>query len=336
MESNTLLFGYTGAYQDPVTCGHPLGNGYRMYLPELMRFSVPDSWSPFDEGGINPYVYCAGDPINHADPTGHLSPLGWSGVITGSVGIALALGPFALAAVGVIGTEVAVGAALTTAAHEAGIAGALGLLAGAGAGVFGVLSAVAENYNNQGAVTYAGVFSTVVGVISFGFGVAGTTLYARRIVPLAERGLGMVRPLEHRVEILEAELRTAGRQVTQFTQDISGHFGLGLTTEEALAHAARLRATSEPPRVTWPDDRYNVRRHLPVENLPQKRFSTPEFPVPEETGAPPSYQSPAPRRRSLGDPNLPSTSRGLTNSDDEPGPSWRGQSSAPTIGDDDL
>ena len=45
-----LLVGYTGAYQDPVTGGYPLGNGYRMYLPELMRFNSPDSWSPFSKG----------------------------------------------------------------------------------------------------------------------------------------------------------------------------------------------------------------------------------------------------------------------------------------------
>ena len=72
MESSTLLFGYTGAYCDPVTCGYPLGNGYRMCLPELMRFNAPDDWSPFGDGGVNPYVYCAGDPINRSDPGGHM------------------------------------------------------------------------------------------------------------------------------------------------------------------------------------------------------------------------------------------------------------------------
>ena len=70
-----LLIGYTGAYQDPVNCGYALGNGYRMYLPELMRFNVPDSWSPFGKGGIHPYAYCACDPINHADPSGRFSVL---------------------------------------------------------------------------------------------------------------------------------------------------------------------------------------------------------------------------------------------------------------------
>ena len=66
-----LLVGYTGAYPDPVTGGYPLGNGYRMYLPELMRFTSPDDWSPFGAGGVNPYIYCGNDPISHADPSGH-------------------------------------------------------------------------------------------------------------------------------------------------------------------------------------------------------------------------------------------------------------------------
>ena len=71
-----LPIGYTGAYQDPVTSSYPLGNGYRMYLPELMRFNSPDSWSPFGKGGIHPYAYCDGEPVNHADPSGHFGRLG--------------------------------------------------------------------------------------------------------------------------------------------------------------------------------------------------------------------------------------------------------------------
>ena len=80
MESNALLFGYTGIYCDAVTCGYPLGNGYRMYLPELMRFNSPDSWSPFGKGGIHPYAYCEADPINHVDPSGHFAFLAGLGL----------------------------------------------------------------------------------------------------------------------------------------------------------------------------------------------------------------------------------------------------------------
>lgn len=50
-----------------------LGNGHRVYNPVLMRFHSPDSLSPFGRGGRNAYAYCAGDPINHADPSGRFA-----------------------------------------------------------------------------------------------------------------------------------------------------------------------------------------------------------------------------------------------------------------------
>lgn len=48
-----------------------LGHGYRAYNPGLHRFHSPDSASPFAEGGLNAYAYCAGDPVNRHDPSGH-------------------------------------------------------------------------------------------------------------------------------------------------------------------------------------------------------------------------------------------------------------------------
>ncbi|MFJ4372669.1 RHS repeat-associated core domain-containing protein [Pseudomonas japonica] len=63
--------GFNGELPEPATGHYLLGNGYRAYNPVLMRFHQPDSWSPFGAGGLNPYAYCAGDPINHRDPTGH-------------------------------------------------------------------------------------------------------------------------------------------------------------------------------------------------------------------------------------------------------------------------
>jgi RHS repeat-associated protein len=69
---------FTGAYADPVVHGYPLGHGYRWFLPSLMRFTVADAASPFDEGGVNPYTYCGGDPIDRVDPSGHTWALGWA------------------------------------------------------------------------------------------------------------------------------------------------------------------------------------------------------------------------------------------------------------------
>lgn len=55
-----------------------LGDGYRAYHSTIMRFGSPDSVSPFDDGGINSYAYCLGDPINLLDSSGHspVSPIG--------------------------------------------------------------------------------------------------------------------------------------------------------------------------------------------------------------------------------------------------------------------
>jgi RHS repeat-associated protein len=65
------LLGFNGETPDRVTGHYHLGNGYREYNPVLMRFNTPDSWSPFGVGGLNAYAYCAGDPINNWDPSGH-------------------------------------------------------------------------------------------------------------------------------------------------------------------------------------------------------------------------------------------------------------------------
>lgn len=61
--------GFNGQFCEPQGWYH-LGNGHRVYNPVLRRFHNPDELSPFDEGGLNPYAYCLGDPVNHVDPTG--------------------------------------------------------------------------------------------------------------------------------------------------------------------------------------------------------------------------------------------------------------------------
>ncbi|WP_163029483.1 RHS repeat-associated core domain-containing protein [Pseudomonas viridiflava] len=66
------LPGFTGQQADRVTGHYLMGNGYRAFNPVLMRFNSPDSLSPFGEGGLNTYAYCAGDPINRVDPSGHI------------------------------------------------------------------------------------------------------------------------------------------------------------------------------------------------------------------------------------------------------------------------
>lgn len=65
------LPGFNGEVRDS-HAGHYLLGNYRVYSPALMRFHNPDSWSPFGDGGINPYAYVGNDPINATDPTGHM------------------------------------------------------------------------------------------------------------------------------------------------------------------------------------------------------------------------------------------------------------------------
>jgi RHS repeat-associated protein len=65
------LLGFNGERRDSVTGHYLLGNGYRAFNPVLMRFNSPDRLSPFGKGGVNAYAYCAGDPVNRVDPTGH-------------------------------------------------------------------------------------------------------------------------------------------------------------------------------------------------------------------------------------------------------------------------
>ena len=66
------LPGFNRQRAEPVTGHYLLGNGYRAFNPVLMRFNSPDSESPFGEGGLNAYAYCAGDPVNRIDPSGHM------------------------------------------------------------------------------------------------------------------------------------------------------------------------------------------------------------------------------------------------------------------------
>ncbi|WP_434626794.1 RHS repeat-associated core domain-containing protein [Chromobacterium sp. CV08] len=74
---------------DPVGGMYLPGRGARGYRPALMRFAGPDALSPFGAGGVNPYAYCDGDPVNRADPSGHFSVGGAVGLGLGLLGVLL-------------------------------------------------------------------------------------------------------------------------------------------------------------------------------------------------------------------------------------------------------
>lgn len=88
------LVGFNGALCDPVFPLYHPGNGHRSYCPQIMRFLEPDSLSPFDGGGINPYIYCVGNPVNLIDPSGRLSGRAIAAISVGVLGLLLSLFTF--------------------------------------------------------------------------------------------------------------------------------------------------------------------------------------------------------------------------------------------------
>lgn len=68
-----------------------LGHGARSYDPMLQGFLSKDPYSPFGMGGVNPYAFCGGDPVNRTDPSGHASAAVISGVTVGVLGLVLGL-----------------------------------------------------------------------------------------------------------------------------------------------------------------------------------------------------------------------------------------------------
>lgn len=104
----TYLLGFKGERLDPLTHTY-LINSYRVYDPHWGFFQAPDSLSPFGAGGIHPYAYCLGDPINRIDPSGQISLGGWLrigltavGLIGAGAGIALSGGAAAPLILGVL------------------------------------------------------------------------------------------------------------------------------------------------------------------------------------------------------------------------------------------
>ena len=89
---NNNPFRYKGYYYDVETGLFWLSSRY--YSPELCRFISPDSvdyLDPSSINGLNLYAYCNNDPINYADPSGHVAI---------SIGLLLAIGGIVGAAIG--------------------------------------------------------------------------------------------------------------------------------------------------------------------------------------------------------------------------------------------
>ncbi|CAI2793967.1 Cell wall-associated polypeptide CWBP200 [Serratia grimesii] len=163
-----LLPGFNGERVDPVSGMYHLGNGYRAYNPVLMRFNCPDSLSPFGAGGINPYAYCAGDPVNLTDPSGHISWMGWVGIAMGTLGLALSVVTAGMSIAAAGGLMAAIDAASTTAVAIGG----LGVVSDTAA----IASGVVEDRNPRA--------SAALGWVSLATGVAGFAAGVRQVTKL--------------------------------------------------------------------------------------------------------------------------------------------------------
>ncbi len=157
--------GFNGERLDSVLKSYHLGQGYRVYNPKNMGFMQADLLSPFNEGGINAFAYCNGDPINLADPSGFSANVG------SLVGNSIAMGLGIVTVIASIALAPFTGGAslLGMTSAISGIAsGVLGVASGA-MGVAGSLSAdgSAEQETLYGLAAGFGVSAAIVGVASF-------------------------------------------------------------------------------------------------------------------------------------------------------------------------
>ena len=186
------LIGFNGERKDPVTGVYHLGNGYRVYNPNIMRFQSCDSMSPFEKGGINSYAYCFNDPVNRRDPSGHVALLSLLiGAIIGSVvGFVVSLTSEAINAslngTNIDWAQVGIGTALGfisggfgAAAQGASFSVKLGLsvaeAVGSGLLEFGLNTAVGKSVNEAG---YSALLGAVIGLAGFGVGNAGSNTFS--------------------------------------------------------------------------------------------------------------------------------------------------------------
>ncbi|XP_055325893.1 uncharacterized protein LOC129579752 [Sitodiplosis mosellana] len=173
-ETDNPLPGFNGERVDPSSGMYHLGNGYRAYNPVLMRFNCPDSLSPFGEGGINAYAYCAGDPINHTDPSGHLSWQAITGIVLSVAAVALSIftaGASIAAAGGVM-------AAMASASTSSLVLGGLGIVSD----VTSIVSTTLEETAPEA--------SSILGWVSLATGFSGFVAGAAKSAPKVLKTIG--------------------------------------------------------------------------------------------------------------------------------------------------
>ncbi|WP_164721180.1 RHS repeat-associated core domain-containing protein [Burkholderia stagnalis] len=260
------LPGFNGEPLDPLTGGYLLGNGHRLYDPVLMRFHRPDTLSPFDGGGLNPYAYCLGDPINRIDPTGQLSWQAILGIVLGAVVIALtvvSLGAGAAIAAGVAPATGMLGAIATVPSMTvSGVVSVAAGVAGLAEGATTIASAALSERDGK-ASGILGWVSLGLGVASAANGVAGAASKvagaSKGVVSTTTRNLAVARAA---IDVTARTHGVAGQFVSTFVDDVpawASHTMMGvslaltaagwggLAREAALARSTGFHALADAP-----------------------------------------------------------------------------------------
>jgi RHS repeat-associated protein len=161
---------FKGARHDPLVNLYHLGDGTRAYDSDLlMRFYQYDSESPFGEGGLNPYAYCAGDPVTFFDPSGRNRALKLEPILISVVGFLLGVASFGLGGFALVGG----GFAFLSAVQFLG--GVLGLAGGA----LSTAAAVTSDDEDAALLTNS---SYVLDSLSLLLGIFPVSLYAAHLV----------------------------------------------------------------------------------------------------------------------------------------------------------
>lgn len=208
-DDGQIPFGFATERREPLT-GWYIPGGHRPYDPVLMCFLAPDSESPFGRGGINPYAYCAGDPVNRVDPDGH----SWVSYALAGTGLALsavALIPGLQAALPVAGALFSATSTLSTAQIAVLAAATLDVISV----TTGVASLALEISGHEGsAAGILGGVSLVTGLAGAGIGLK---LHRLRNAGSQQRALDLKNswssPKPHRVGTSEVIYQSTSRAV---------------------------------------------------------------------------------------------------------------------------
>lgn len=243
------LLGFNGEAHDPLTGHYLLGNGHRAYNPVLMRFNSPDTLSPFGAGGLNPYCYCLGDPVNRVDPNGQFSFALIAPVVLSVIG----LGGTAVGAIPSVGFYASFKALKAGPIKAVDLAKVAGVGFTASAGIVGTVRlSMAAGSNNTGSTEM-----TAVGVALAILGLSSSVLATK----LGWRGIRKAARAKRVAKLMGKNSpppRPPRNSISSTSSSTSPHFGKRITeenTSELPMPTLYVRDINTPPPgvLSWAD-----------------------------------------------------------------------------------